>query len=552
MAAISNLSETTPEQKQARFDAYTAIHTGTDISNEWMRCEARFSYFLRYVRIPDVNKGLIEYELWPYLIEIADDWQTGDSWIEGKARQLGYSWLIACYDVWLGTFREYARILSFSIHQPESEELMDKVKSVNEHLPDWLRSEFNKNGLTKNHVEWVDTKAQMEAMPSSGRAGRGYTATLVQTDEWAFHENAAEHFSAYRPTIAAGGQHIAISTGNGAFNMFHRYFSSKSSTIPYKKRFNGWRSRPDRDDLWYARERDAFLVDSLDPESDDFGKHPGLFKRENPATVDEMFEVFVGLVYDCFDAVVHVKGAVFDWKQAKHRVYGVDPGQGDPFAIVVIGESAGGHAHQFGEFYRQGVVSEDMAADYLMQWHKIAPFDAGYVDTVEGTLIATLASRGLRAHPANKQRKTGIGHVYGRLFARNFTIDPTCRSTLKEYGEYQFAKVRKGQEEWATSTPVGHHGDAMDATRYALVGLAQGFQHTVDPEQVQPNWNRTEQPKAMVVPDKAHPGAVHDAGVSRKKPRQRGPDYRHRPSMGAPARRPSMGGMGSLGLRGNR
>lgn len=549
VGAIANFKETTTAERQGVFEAYAAIQTSDNHSKELMRCRARFAYFLRYVQIPDVHRGLIPMELWPYLIEIADDWQTGDSWIEGKARQLGYSWLLADYDVWIGTFREYARILSFSINQRESEELLKKVKAVNEHLPDWLRKEFSKDGQTKEHVQWDETRAEMMALPSTGAAGRSYTATLVQTDEWAFHQNAAEHYSAYRSAIADGGQHIGISTGNGAFNIFYRYFTAKSPSIPYKKRFNGWRARPDRDDAWYAREREAFLVSALDPESEEFGKHPGLFKRENPESVDEMFEVFVGLVYDVFSDFVHVKGATFSWKASKYRVAGCDPGQGDPFAMGAFGESAGGHVHQFDEFYKQGVVAEDVAAEWLLMWHRIAPFNAIYVDSIEGTLIATFRSRGLPAYPANKERKMGIGHVYGRLLARNFTVDPVCRQHIKEYHEYQWRQMKKGQEEWATSTPEGHHGDGMDETRYALVGLAQGFERApVESSEVQPDWNRVQSSQPITLQVPGQPGSTYDPGPKKRKAKHRGPNYTHRPQMGRSSRLAA--GIGTMSYRG--
>lgn len=543
-ATIGNLKVTTETERAAMFSAYEAIATGANPLIETMRCKARFAYFLRYVRIPDVNRGLIPYELWGYLIEIADDWQTGDSWVEGKSRQLGYSWLLAAYDVWTAMFRPYSRILSFSIHQKESDELLEKVKNVNRFLPVWLRVDLVTD--RKDYIKWAN-EAEMHSLPSTGQAGRSYTATLVQTDEWAFHENAAAHFSAYRSAIADGGQHLAISTGNGIGNLFHKYFVSTDPELPYKKRFNGWRTRPGRDDKWYARERAAFQAKSADAEDEDnFGKHPGLFTRENPESIADMFRVFIGLVYDNFDDTVHVKGARFDWKAAKYRVAAVDPGQGDPFAAVVIGESAGGHAHQFAEFYDTGVVAEDVIALWLLEWHKRAPFDMIWVDGVEGTLIATLQARGLPVMAANKERGMGIGHVYGRLEARNYTVAPHCRNTIREYKTYQWRrrKARGGGDEWDTSTPEDHHGDAMDCTRYALVGLAKGFQRT---------WTATQ--PAIVRPKHAADdtvtrrdpvsGGYYDPGVRQRKNRQ--PDFRRKSTAGAPRRGgPNLAGLGTL------
>lgn len=223
----------------------------------------------------------------------------------------------------------------------------------------------------------------------------------------------------------------------------------------------------------------------------------------------------------------------------------------------VFGESEEGHAHQFGEFYKLGVVSEVEASAWLVEWHRKAPLHAIFCDGNEGTLIATINATFRRefgittaiCHAANKERKTGIGHVYGRLFARTFTIGRNCNRHRQEYHEYRWAKVRRGQQEWATSTPEGHHGDGMDETRYALVGLAKGFlHHPVDLQQVQPQWSRMERQKSPV--EAVPGGGVRDtlavAVEKRRRPKMRQPNWRGRVSTGTRAVR----GFGGMGLRG--
>ena len=477
-APIANLKQSTLEERQALFESYAAIRTSTNTVKERLRCQMRFAYFLRYVKIPDVNKGLIQFELWDYLVEIADDWQTGDSWIEAKARQLGYSWLVASYAVWVCTFRDHARILAFSIEQRSSTELMDKVKAVNANLPNWLRRDFVRGRESDKRVQWQGNGAQFLALPSTAQAGRSYTATVVITDEWAFHQNAREHYAAYRSAIADGGQHIAISTGNGPGNMFHSYMTSTLPDIPYKKRFFGWRARPGRDDAWYAREFSAFMVEAMNPASEHFGKHPRLFYRENPETLEQVFEAFTGRVYDCFDPTVHVCAPWFDWKEARYRVAAVDPGGGDPTAINIVGQDGKGAAYQFAEWHKDdGAANEDEITLYLMQWHHAAPFHAVYVDGNEQTLIATLRKRGLPAFAADKERRIGIGHMYARIQMGTFYVSPDCTWTQREFQQYVWATTTSAGigERWQTSTPVEHHGDHMDCARYICIGLATGL-----------------------------------------------------------------------------
>lgn len=533
VAEATHLDQKSPEELQALFESYQAIRTSNNVVKERLRCEARFAYFLRYVKIPDVNKGLIQFEMWPYLVEIADDWQTGQSFIESKARQLGYSWLVAIYAVWIGTFRSHAAILAFSIEQRASTELMDKVKAVNENLPDFIRREFKRGKISDKRVEWTGTNAVMRALPSTAKAGRSYTATLVITDEWAFHENAREHYSAYRPAIADGGQHIAISTGNGPGNMFHSYMTSTGLDIPYRRRFNGWRARPDRDDEWYRREFNAFMVESLNPASEDFGKHPRLFYRENPDSLEQVFEAFTGRVYDCFDRAQHVREGWFTWQEARLRVAAVDPGGGDPTAVNVLGQDARGTAFCFDEFHGEGATPEDDITLFLMQWHRKAPFHAIYVDGNEQTLIATLVARGLPAMAANKDRRIGIGHMYGRLSMMTVFFSPHLAWTLREFGQYVWASTTSAGtgDRWQTSTPADHHGDHMDALRYCLLGLALGLLATPAAllQGAQPNFARYGNQQASdenreYLERKRFAGRNNDPGLAKPVARP-GPNY---------------------------
>lgn len=435
-----------------------------DLLAEYLMCAQSFPYFLRYVKLRDSNRGVIPMQLWPHVIQVAEDWQTGESWLEGKARQLGFSWELAAYDVWILLFREMARILSISAGERESVELLEKVKFIHRNLPPFLYKRPSTDNASSLAI--AATGAEMRALPSTENAGRSFQATLVQLDEAAFHPYAGENYAAYHPAVADGGQEIFVTTGNGPSGLFFDFFNDPTSG--YRKRFTGWRARPDRDDDWYARELAAFTAAGE--------RHPLLFKRENPETVEEMFAAFFGLVYDMFEESRHVKAEPFAWKDAQYRVAGVDPGQGDPCAVTPIGE-LNEHAHQFDEMYRQGVTTYDEIADYLIRWHLRAPFNGIFVDSIEGTLIATLRAKGLPAYPANKERGIGIGHVAGRLANETFTVSPDCRHTIREFHSYRWKERRTPGEAdpYATSTPQEHHGDAMDGDRYALVGLSQFF-----------------------------------------------------------------------------
>ena len=442
---------------------------------EFLRCQDSFVYYLgRHGVVKNTDRksrGAVAFEMWPHIREMAELFQSRQSVILGKSRQQGASWLLANYDAWGITFRDDFRILSISMGQRESSALLDKVRFCLDAQPDWMRRVRTKDNETQ--IEHANGSG-IVALPSTPNAGRSETASLVQTDEFAFHEYAGANFAAYRNAIADGGQHIIVTTGNGPSGLFYSMWNDSNPEFPYVKRFWAWDARPDRDDAWYERERAAFLAGG--------DKHPLLFIRENPSTVDEMFTAFIGLVYEDFSPNVHVKPPVTPYEECKWRVAGVDPGQGDPAAVAIIGENDTGHAHHYGpEFYQLGRTSAQDIYAYLSEWCRKARLHAVVVDGAEGTLIATLNAwfeRDFGYRPvvaANKERGLGIGVVNSRLKAQNFTIGPENTHAFREYLSYRLKTGRApGEaESYATSTPVDHHGDLMDGTRYALVYISQ-------------------------------------------------------------------------------
>lgn len=446
-----------------------------DAVAEFLRCRDSFAYYLRrYGAVKNTERrsgGVVRFEMWPHLVEMAELMSSGASIMLGKSRQLGASWLIANFDSWGITFRNDFRVLSISMGQRESSALLEKVRFCLDAQPEWMRRSRTKDNETR--IDFGNGSG-IVALPSTPNAGRSETASVVQTDEFAFHEYAGENFAAYRNAIADGGQHIIVTTGNGPSGMFFSMWNDQNPEFPYVKRFWPWHIRPDRDETWYERERAAFLAGGE--------KHPLLFIRENPSTVEEMFTAFHGLVYEDFADSAHVLPPVTEYADCRWRVAGVDPGQGDPAAIAIIGEDVDGNAHQYGpEFYQQGATSAQDIYDHLAFWCRRGRLHGVAVDGAEGTLIATLNAWferdfGYRpVHAANKEREMGIGHVASRLRARTLTVGPECRNAIREYRSYRWKERRAPGEAdpYLTSTPVDHHADMMDATRYALVFLAQ-------------------------------------------------------------------------------
>lgn len=183
------------------------------------------------------------------------------------------------------------------------------------------------------------------------------------------------------------------------------------------------------------------------------------------------------LVFPEFDASIHVRNAVARWAECKWRVVGIDPGGGDPTAVVPLGVSQTEHIHQYGEFYRQGDVAIDDVMAYIGKLNEVAPLDMIVVDPSAKGWVEQLQRYGFPAFPANNARGAGLESVRFMLGNGRLTIGPDCQRSIAEFRSYRWAKRRDMDtgERYATSTAEDHHADAMDARRYAVMAILNGL-----------------------------------------------------------------------------
>lgn len=189
-----------------------------------------------------------------------------------KARQLGISWLLCAYALWLCLFHPGRMVLLFSRGQLEADELLRRVKVLYQRLPDWLRTSAARVTVENaSEIAW-DNGSRVQSLPATENAGRSFTASLVIMDEFAFMQWAAKLYTAVKPTIDGGGQLVVLSTANGLSNLFYelwdRTVKGGSQFLPV---FLSWRMRPDRDEAWMRRVRedavDPLLVDQEYPDT---------------------------------------------------------------------------------------------------------------------------------------------------------------------------------------------------------------------------------------------------------------------------------------------
>ena len=423
-----------------------------------------FTEFLTHVVVrsddPD-NPFPTAWQPWPYLMERAEAWERGDSEVILKARQLGFTWLIAAFYDWCA--RRGDACGHFSVGQTEARELLKRVEYIEMHLPRHLQA-----GATFRADDVVyPSGGSIRAFPSTEHAGISYTFQRVGMDEAAFHPYGAANYAAVRPTISAGGQFVALSTADpslGPNGFFHdQYWKSKAGETPYRAVFVPWSARPDRDEAWYKRERAAYAGD------------PERFDAYYPDSDAAAFVGKAGLVYPMFSVQRHAPlDHPWRWEDSVRRVAGVDFGGGDPTAVVPLGLSGRHHVHQFGEFYRRGPVAVEEIAAFLSRYSGpgLALCDPSEPVAIE-TLSRALAGTGWMARAADNRRAEGLSFAGWMLDNDRLTIHASCRDSIAEFPGYRWIERTDphSRERYATSTPVDNHADAMDARRYALLEL---------------------------------------------------------------------------------
>jgi hypothetical protein len=270
----------------------TLLETGID-QTEFVLASKSFSYFLDFVKVvepPQFQSGFVggptPFVKWPHLAEMAEALPETRLMVVGKARQNGFSWLVSAYAAWLLRFHKHSFVPMISQGQVEAGDLLAKVRSVLDNLPESWRVEYEPDSTLEIGVKGMESHAR--ALASTEKAGRSLTATCVIIDEAEFQEYLPLTFAAIKPTIDAsstgGGQIIMGSTINKAKqgSIFKQYLRGAPSN-GWVKRVWGWKLRPGRDQEWWDRTyREASEDEAL-------GMTPELYmQQEYPGDEAEM------------------------------------------------------------------------------------------------------------------------------------------------------------------------------------------------------------------------------------------------------------------------
>jgi hypothetical protein len=216
-----------------------------------------FRYFCAshwYIRHPE--RGRIHFELFEAQVEAVAVWLTDRYSLALKARQIGFSTLIAAFCFWLTYFYPDRAIVMLSRTERDAVKLLEKAKYGARFLPEWMKYRGPVCQVNQTRIG-MSNESYIESLPSASDPARGESVYTVVVDEVGMLPNPDEAWAAIEPIADVGGRVIMLGTARGEGNLFHRlWVESQLGQNRFKGIFFPWWSA-NRDEDWYeAKKRD--------------------------------------------------------------------------------------------------------------------------------------------------------------------------------------------------------------------------------------------------------------------------------------------------------
>ena len=232
--------------------ANASIEYTAEQIKEVIKCSKDPVYFMKtYIKIVNIDKGLIPFELYPFQEEIVDKIINNRFVICKMPRQSGKTTTVAAMLLWYVLFNESYNVAILANKMQQAREILSRIQLAYEHLPKWLQQgvlEWNKGNIE------LENGSKILASATSSSAIRGGSFNLIYLDEFAFvpPNMQEEFFASVYPTISSGqtSKVLITSTPNG-LNMFYKiWVDSEEGNNSYKRIDVHWSDVPGRDELW--------------------------------------------------------------------------------------------------------------------------------------------------------------------------------------------------------------------------------------------------------------------------------------------------------------
>lgn len=232
--------------------ANSKIEYSKEQIQEYIKCSKDPVYFMKnYIRIVNIDLGLINFKLYPFQEEIVDKIVNNRFVICKMPRQSGKTTTVAATILWHVLFTESYNVAILANKLQQAREILSRIQLAYEHLPKWLQQgvlEWNKGNIE------LENGSKILASATSSSAIRGGSFNMIYLDEFAFVPSnlQEEFFASVYPTISSGNTSkvLITSTPNG-LNMFYKiWVDSEENRNSYKRIDVHWSDVPGRDEKW--------------------------------------------------------------------------------------------------------------------------------------------------------------------------------------------------------------------------------------------------------------------------------------------------------------
>jgi hypothetical protein len=241
-------------------------------------------------------RGRIPFE--PYVYQRAFLESTAPRRLVLKARQIGFSQTFALESLYKAIAQSERTILLVSRSQDLAVNLLRYCYLTYNNLKDapaLSKSNESELGLVNG--------SRIKSIPANRSTGRGFAASDVYLDEFAYADYAEDIYQSVSPAISQGGTITIGSTPNGTGNLFHGLYQTGDGferfCVPwhhcpaYYTEAEKEKGVPPQESAWYARERPKYTAQqwAAEYECDFTGSGVAVFQT---ADIDEAERGAVG------------------------------------------------------------------------------------------------------------------------------------------------------------------------------------------------------------------------------------------------------------------
>jgi hypothetical protein len=227
-----------------------AIEWTPDLVQEYIRCSQDVVYFTEtYMKIINVDKGLVNFKLYPYQKDMLLSFANNRFNIVTTARQAGKSTTTCAFILWYIIFHKDKTVALLANKGDTAREILGRIQLAYQHLPTWLQQgikEWNKGSFE------LENNSRVIAAATSTDSIRGYSINMLFIDEAAFIENWDEFFTSVYPTISSGTESkiVLVSTPCGLNHFYSIWVNAIQKRNQYQHIQVMWQDVPGRDEKW--------------------------------------------------------------------------------------------------------------------------------------------------------------------------------------------------------------------------------------------------------------------------------------------------------------